>query len=58
MKTPPTFAVFRVAAVTITVLLLLFLGLGLTGRGPLDGLGGVTSHAANWLRVNTGVGAQ
>jgi hypothetical protein len=54
MKMPPTFVIFRGAAATITVLVLLLLGLGLSGRGPLDGLGGVTSHAASWLRVNTG----
>jgi hypothetical protein len=58
MKMPPTYVIFRGAAVTITVLVLLLLGLGLSGRGPLDGLSGVTSHAASWLRVNTGAGNQ
>ena len=56
MKTPPTFVIFRVTVATITVLVLLVLGLGLGGRGPLGSLGGVTTHATNWLRVNTEVG--
>ena len=38
------------------VLLLLLFGLGLSGRGPLGGLGGVTSHATGWLRTNTQAG--
>jgi hypothetical protein len=58
MKTPPTFVVFRVTAVTITVLVLLLLGLGLSGRGPLDGLGRITGHASTWLRVNAEVSAR
>ena len=56
MKIPLTFVIFRVVAVTITVLLLLLFGLGLSGRGPLGGLGAVTSHATGWLRTNTQAG--
>jgi hypothetical protein len=56
MKIPLTFVIFRIAAVTITVLLLLFFGLGLSGRGPLGGLGGITSHSTGWLRTNTQAG--
>jgi hypothetical protein len=55
MRTPPTFVLFRVTAVTITVLVLLLFGTGLGGLGPLDGLSAVTSHALNWLQINTGV---
>jgi hypothetical protein len=58
MRTPPTFAVFRVTAAAITVLVLVLVGISLSGRGPLDGLGTVTSHAEHWLQVNTGVGDQ
>src|SRR5262252_8887750 len=54
MRIPLTFVIFRVTATTITVLVLLAVVLGLTGRGPLDALSGVTHHAAGWLRVNTG----
>jgi hypothetical protein len=54
MRTPPTFVIFRVTAVTITVLVLLLFGMGLGGLGPLDGLGVVTSHALSWLHINTG----
>jgi hypothetical protein len=56
MKIPLTFVIFRAVAVTITVLLLLLFGLGLSGRGPLGGLGTVTSHATGWLRTNTQAG--
>lgn len=56
MRTPPTFVIFRVTATTLTVLVLVLFALGLGGRGPLAGLGAVTSHAVNWLHVNTGVG--
>jgi hypothetical protein len=55
MRTPPTFAVFRITAAAVTVLLLVLVGMGVSGHGPLDGLGTVTSHATQWLRVNTGV---
>lgn len=55
MRIPLTFVIFRLIAVTVTVLVLLVAGMGLSGRGPLDALGGVTHHAADWLRINTGV---
>jgi hypothetical protein len=55
MKTPPTYAAFRVAAVAVTVLVLLLFGLGLRGLGPLHSLGPVASSMVSWLRVNTGV---
>jgi hypothetical protein len=58
MRIPPTFVIFRVTAVTITILVLLLTAAGLSGRGPLDGLSGVTHHMESWLRLNTGVGAQ
>ena len=58
MTTLPTFVIFRAAAAAVTVLLLLLLGLGMSGQGPLHGLGGITSHAVSWLRVNTGVGTR
>lgn len=54
----PTFILFRVTAAVITVLLLLLAGLGAAGRGPLDGLGTVYSHAVNWLRAIPGEGTQ
>ena len=55
MRTPPTYVICRAAAVIITVLVLLLLGLGLGGRGPLDGLSGLTSHATGWLQGNSAV---
>jgi hypothetical protein len=58
MKTPPTYAVFRITAVSITVLILLLFGLGLSRRGPFDSLGGLTSHAIYWLHINMGVHAR
>jgi hypothetical protein len=58
MRIPLTFVIFRVTAVIITVLLLLLAGAGLSGRGPLDGLGAVTHHVADWLRINTGMGTR
>jgi hypothetical protein len=58
MRIPPSFVIFRVATPTITLLILLLVGMGLSGRGPLSGLGGITSHAASWLRVTMGAGGQ
>lgn len=55
MTTPPTYVTFRAAAVTLTLLVLLLFGLGLSGLGPLDGLGVVARHAVGWLHANTGV---
>jgi|HubBroStandDraft_2_1064218.scaffolds.fasta_scaffold3817287_1 hypothetical protein len=55
MRIPLTFVGFRLVAIIVTVLALLVVGMGLSGRGPLDALGGVTQHVADWLRINTGV---
>jgi|GEM_PF-2834579 hypothetical protein len=55
MRIPLTFVIFRVAAVCLTVLVLALFGLGMASRGPLDGLGSVTSQAISWLHDNTGV---
>jgi hypothetical protein len=55
MKTPPTYAVFRIVALTITVLVLLLFGLGLSSRGPAASLGGLTGHAIHWLHISLGV---
>lgn len=45
MKTPPHVVIYRIVIVTITALILLTVGFGVTGRGPLAGLGDHTSQA-------------
>jgi hypothetical protein len=55
MRTPPTFVIFRAITVAITAGVLLLFGLGLGGRGPLNDLGSLASHAVSWVQDNTGV---